>query len=82
MTYSALVSIADWTQITDAAQQGNADNSEGEALNMREVAVALDAAVNDSNDNSLRALLRSVATSVGRASTLWRLRLAILVRRR
>jgi hypothetical protein len=38
MTYSALVSIADWTQITDAAQKGNTDNSEGDALNMREVA--------------------------------------------
>jgi hypothetical protein len=35
MTYSALVSIADWTQITDAAQKGNTDNSEGDALKGR-----------------------------------------------
>lgn len=70
MTYSALVSIADWTQITDPAQQGNTDNSEGEAMNMREVGEALDAAINDNDDDSLRALLQSADFDVLRLANM------------
>jgi hypothetical protein len=68
MAYSALVSIADWTQTAGitaedtapgADDQNDTGNTDSEPLDLNSVAVALSAAVNDHSDENLGALFRA-----------------------
>lgn len=74
MTYSALISIADWTQTVGitaedsapmASEQDDAGDENSETLNLDSIAEALTVAVNDHSDENLGALLRAADFDAG-----------------